>query len=326
MAGANAGTVIGRFAPSPTGRMHAGNIFSALLCWLVVRMQDGRIVLRIEDLDGERSRREHADRIMADLEALGLTWDEGPCYQSDRHERYREVIAELDRRGLLYPCFCTRADLHASAAPHEGEMAVYAGTCRELTADERSKRLEERRRGNSHADATSAYEPALRLRCDSSIIEVDDLFQGIYRCKLDEDCGDFVVRRSNGGASYNLAVVVDDAEQSVNCIVRGSDLLASTPQQIHLQRMLGYRTPEYGHIPLLVDERGVRLAKRQRSASLEEMLARSGTIEAMLGHLCHMTGLIEEEEPMTPERLLKRLTLQELLDRFHGVNRIVFTG
>lgn len=316
--------VVGRFAPSPTGIMHAGNIFSALLCWLVVRLQGGRIVLRIEDLDATRSRPEFADRIRKDFEALGLTWDAGPYFQSDRSERYREAIAELDGRGLLYPCFCTRADLHAASAPHAGETFVYAGTCRDLSAEERARRLTERRRAFADDDAAAAYEPALRLRCDERTIEGKDLFQGVFRARLDEKCGDFVVRRSDGGASYQIAVVIDDAEQGVNCIVRGYDLLASVPQQIYLQKLFGFETPVYGHGPLLVDDAGVRLAKRHRSASFDQMLSDAGTPAAVLGRICCAVGLTEEDGPVRPEDLLQRWTLEELQQRFRNEKRIVY--
>lgn len=316
--------VVGRFAPSPTGRMHAGNIFSALLCWLIVRLQGGRIVLRIEDLDQGRSRREHAEQIMVDLEALGLTWDEGPYFQSDRSERYREALAELERLVLLYPCFCTRADLRAASAPHDGEQTVYSGACRDLTVEERARHLLERKEAFTDDAAAEAYEPALRVRCDARTIEIEDLFQGLSHRRLDTECGDFVVRRTDGGASYQLAVVVDDAEQGVNCIVRGCDLLPSAFQQAYLQQLLDYRTPAYAHVPLFVDETGVRLAKRHRSASMEELLAVYGTPERVLGHICRLVGLSEEDSPMTPEDLLRRWNLEDLQRLYRGKERIVY--
>ncbi len=317
--------VVGRFAPSPTGRMHAGNIFSALVCWLAVRLQDGRIVLRIEDLDAQRSRPEYAEQIMVDLEALGLSWDEGPYFQSDRSERYREALHALDEAGALYPCFCTRADLRSASAPHEGENQVYRGTCRYLSIEERAMRLQGRRRDRSNAAAV-AYEPTLRVGCDERTIVIDDLFQGRVAYDLTRQCGDFVVRRSDGGASYQLAVVVDDDEQGVNLVVRGCDLLSSTPQQMHLQQLLGLATPHYGHIPLLVDEAGVRLAKRHQSASLEELYGRYRMPEAIIGHICALCGLIDEEEPLAPEELLERFTLESLVDRLAGERRILFTA
>ena len=316
--------VVGRFAPSPTGIMHAGNVFSALMCWLIVRLQNGRIVLRIEDLDGARSRSEFADRIQRDLEALGLTWDEGPCFQSTEGERYRTLISELEQRGLIYPCFCTRADLQAASAPHADEIRVYAGTCRDLTAEQRTMRLAERRAGFARQEEADAYRPALRVRCDDRIIAFDDLFQGEFSCRLDAECGDFIVARSDGGASYQLAVVADDAAQGVNCIVRGCDLLPVTPQQIYLQELLGYETPVYAHSPLLVDADGVRLAKRHRSAHYDELLARYGSPQGALGHICAVTGLTETDDPVTPEELLASLTLESLQELYRGTKSIVY--
>lgn len=318
--------VVGRFAPSPTGIMHAGNIFSALICWLIVRLQGGRIVLRIEDLDGTRSRVEFADRIQRDFEALGLTWDEGPYYQNTEGGRYRALIDRLERHGLVYPCFCTRADLQAASAPHAGEMQVYAGTCRNLTAEQRAERLAERRAGFARKEDADAYRPALRVRCDDRVISFDDFFQGMFSCRLDEECGDFVVARSDGGASYQLAVVADDAAQGVNCIVRGCDLLPVTPQQIYLQRLLGYETPAYAHIPLLVDGGGVRLAKRHKSAHYDELLARYGSPQKVLGHICALAGLSETTEPLTPEELLARYTLESLQELYRGVTSIIYAA
>lgn len=318
--------VVGRFAPSPTGIMHAGNIFSALLCWLIVRLQDGRIVLRIEDLDAARSRVEFADRIQRDFEALGLTWDEGPYFQSIEGERYQALIRELEQRDLVYPCFCTRADLHAASAPHAGEMKIYAGTCRDLTREQRIERLEQRRAGFARPEDVEAYRPSLRLRCDDRSVAFDDFFQGTFSCQLDAECGDFVIARSDGGASYQLAVVADDAAQSVNCVVRGRDLLPVTPQQIYLQELLGYETPAYAHIPLLIDADGVRLAKRHKSAHYDELLAQYGSPQKVLGHICAITGLVETAEPLTPEDLLSRYTLESLQELYRGVTSIRYTG
>lgn len=304
--------------------MHAGNIFSALMCWLIVRLQDGRIVLRIEDLDAERSRAAYAERVPYDLELLGLTWDEGPYYQSTEKERYRAVIDDLTHRDLVYPCYCTRADLHAASAPHSGDAYCYPGTCRDLTPDERAARLALRRAGFSRSEEAEAYRPALRLRCDDRTISFDDLFQGEFSRRLDDECGDFVIARSNGGASYQLAVIVDDAAQGVNCVVRGCDLLPVTPQQIYLQELLGYETPAYAHIPLLVDHEGVRLAKRHKSASLEQMLAKFASPADVMGFIAATTGLIDEEEPIMPADLLKRLTLDDLVRKFEGKRSIPF--
>ena len=220
--------VVGRFAPSPTGRMHAGNVFAALTAWLVAKSQGGRIVLRIEDLDAERSKPVYIDAVQRDLEALGLTWDEGPYFQHDRTEAYRAAYDELRERGLVYPCFCTRADLHAASAPHRGEKPVYPGTCRHLSDGERAARAQQRM-------------PAQRLIVPDREVAFVDQVQGSYAQNLAADCGDFLVQRSDGAFAYQLAVVVDDAAQGVTSVVRGVDLLCSTPQQLYLQELLGLR-------------------------------------------------------------------------------------
>lgn len=295
--------VKGRLAPSPTGRMHAGNIFAALMAWLVAKAQGGSVVLRMEDLDEQRSRQEHADQLMADLEALGITWDEGPYYQQPNQERYREALAHLQDQGLVYPCFCTRADLHAASAPHRGEKAVYPGTCRNLTDEQRSQRALER-------------PAALRLAVPERSIQVDDLIQGPYGQDLARDCGDFLIRRSDGLFAYQLACVVDDGDQGVNSVVRGVDLLCSTPQQEYLRELLGFGPATYAHVPLLVATDGRRLAKRDHDASLEQLLERYGTPSQVLGHIAHITGLAPEEGPVRPEDLLAVFKETPLLHRF----------
>lgn len=291
--------VVGRFAPSPTGRMHAGNVFSALMAWLVAKSQNGRIVLRIEDLDRERSKPAYVDAVQRDFELLGLTWDVGPVFQHDRDEAYEAAFDFLQKCGLVYPCFCTRADLHAASAPHQGEKLVYPGTCRHLTDDQRAARTRELEA------CLPSRKPAWRLMVDERTIAVDDLFQGRYAQRLDTDCGDFLIRRSGAAFAYQLAVVVDDAACGVNSVVRGVDLLCSTPQQIYLQDLLGYPHARYAHVPLFVARDGRRLAKRNRDAALDELLAQLGSPEAVVGHVAYTAGLLEADEPATPEELLR---------------------
>ena len=290
---------VGRFAPSPTGRMHAGNIFAALMSWLIVKSQDGSIVLRIEDLDVERSRSSYADQVCRDFESLGLTWDEGPFYQHDRDEAYRYAYQHLVDNGIVYPCFCTRADLHAASAPHRGEKLVYPGTCRNLTADE-----VERRRANR--------KPAYRVRVPHRLYEFNDFVQGKYAQELESECGDFIIRRSDGLFAYQLAVVVDDAEQGVNCIVRGMDLLVSTPQQMFLQEQLGFEQCSYAHVPLMVGERDRRLSKRDRDAALDELLVSFKTPEGVIGHVAYVAGLVDADEPCAPADLLQVFDIAKL--------------
>lgn len=297
--------VVGRFAPSPTGRMHAGNIFAALVAWLVAKSQGGRMVLRVEDLDRERSKPRFVSDVQRDFESLGLTWDEGPYFQHDRDEAYRSAFDALAGRNLVYPCFCTRADLHAASAPHRGEKPVYPGTCRSLSADERSARA-----------AATGRVPAERLIVPDRVYGLDDLVQGPYTQNLARDCGDFLVRRSDGAFAYQLAVVVDDAEQGVNSVVRGMDLLCSTPQQIYLQELLGLPGAVYAHVPLIVGERDRRLSKRDRDAALDELLVRFKTPAAIIGHIAGLTGLAPSADPVTPEELLPLFSAGQLKSCF----------
>lgn len=301
--------VVGRFAPSPTGRMHAGNIFAALMAWLIAKSQGGRIVLRIEDLDRQRSRREYIDGVQADFELLGLTWDVGPYFQQGREEAYRAAYQALEDRGLIYPCFCSRADLHAASAPHRGEKLVYPGTCRSLTLEERARRAAEK-------------DPAVRIIVPHRAYSLIDQIQGPYRQMLDEECGDFLIRRSDGAFAYQLAVVVDDAEQGVTSVVRGMDLLCSTPQQLYLQDLLGLPHPVYAHVPLLVAEKDRRLSKRDHDASLEALLARFGTPEGVIGHIAWLTGIRDEDEPATPEQLLDGFDVTHAAERFPDLVQI----
>ncbi|MEG1425574.1 MAG: tRNA glutamyl-Q(34) synthetase GluQRS [Raoultibacter sp.] len=295
-------TVVGRFAPSPTGRLHAGNIFAALVTWLVTKSQGGEVVLRIEDLDPDRSKQCYIEALQRDFEFLGLTWDRGPYFQSTRAEVYREAFASLDERGLVYPCYCSRADLHAVAAPHFGEKPVYPGTCRHLTSAQQSERGKLR-------------DAALRLIVPNATFSFLDGVQGRYAQNLKNDCGDFIIRRSDGAFAYQLAVVLDDAEQGVNSIVRGVDLLCSTPQQLYLQQLFSIEHPTYAHVPLLVNENGHRLSKRDHAASIDEMRERFKTPEAIIGHLAAITGIAPTNDPISPLNLLNCFTLEPLYQK-----------
>ena len=295
--------VVGRFAPSPTGRMHAGNIYAALSAWLVAKSQGGTIVLRIEDLDRDRSQAEYISAVQRDFELLGLTWDHGPFFQHDRDEAYLEAFSALERRGLVYPCFCTRADLHAASAPHRGEKFVYPGTCRGLTAEQ-------------IAEKSMRRDPAQRLRVPDAAYSFEDMVQGRYEQNLAHDCGDFLIRRSDQAFAYQLAVVVDDAAQGGTSVVRGVDLLCSTPQQLYLQELLGLDHPRYAHIPLLVAEKNRRLSKRDHDAGIEELLARFKTPAAIIGHIAGICGLAPTCDPATPEQLLATFDVARLPELF----------
>ena len=284
-------SVCGRFAPSPSGRMHLGNLWSCLLAWLSARSAGGRMVLRLEDLDPDRCRREYCDQVMRDLEWLGLDWDNEPVYQSRRSELYRAAFQRLADAGLVYPCYCTRAERLAASAPHRSDgLSVYNGRCRALTQQQREEVSRTRR-------------PAWRAMVPDLDVSFSDLCQGPYTENLARDCGDFILRRSDGVYAYQLAVVVDDGDMGVTQVVRGSDLLSSTPRQLWLQQQLGLPRPEYGHVPLLLAPDGRRLAKRDRDQELGQ-LRQQYTARELVGLLAHAAGLIPEPAPVSPQDLL----------------------
>lgn len=283
-------TVRGRFAPSPSGRMHLGNLWSCLLAWLAARSVGGEMVLRLDDLDPERCRTEYCDQVMRDLEWLGLDWDGQPVYQSRRTEVYAQAFLKLEDQGMVYPCYCTRAERLAASAPHRSDgVQIYDGCCSRLTRTEREKMDKIRR-------------PAWRLRVPEKEISFCDRIQGERRELLSRDSGDFILRRSDGVYAYQLAVVVDDAMMGVTQVVRGSDLLSSTPRQLWLQECLSLPHPEYGHVPLLLAPDGRRLAKRDRDLELGQLQSRY-TAPELVGRLAHVAGLLQEYVPVTPSEL-----------------------
>ena len=289
----------GRFAPTPSGRLHLGNILCAMLAYLSARSQGGRFLLRIEDVDVPRCPRTLAQQCIDDMRWLGFTWDESPVYQSDRSDIYRAALERLTADGHTYPCFCTRAQLMSLAAPNLGDtQVIYQRTCANLTAEEAAARA-----------LTRA--PAIRLRVpDEEITFTDGLF-GPQTENLARDCGDFILRRSDGLYGYQLAVVVDDALQGVTEVVRGRDILSATPRQLYLQQLLGYDAPEYVHIPLLVDHQGRRLAKRDKDLDLTA-LAQRFSPEEILGMLAFSAGLVEEVRPVTLEQLIPLFDWQKV--------------
>lgn len=293
--------VVGRFAPTPSGRMHLGNAFSALMAWLGARAAGGRMVMRVEDLDPRAQDRARAELLMRDLLWLGLDWDEGPYYQSERTECYREALGRLERQGLIYPCFCTRSQLHAASAPHASDGTyVYAGTCRNLTPQEVAARSLERK-------------PALRLRVPAAddacgTICFDDAVYGPQCEVLATDCGDFLVRRSDGVFAYQLAVCVDDALMGVTQVVRGRDLLGSVARQTYLLQLLGANPPSYAHVPLLVAPDGRRLSKREQDLDLGALREAGVKPDRIVGRLAQQVGLAEPGEDVTPQQLLERFS------------------
>jgi glutamyl-tRNA synthetase len=269
----------GRFAPSPTGALHLGNLRTALVAWLSARGNLGSFIVRMEDLDRETSSRQHEQQQLADLASLGIDWDGVVVRQSDRFDLHRDAIATLQRGGDLYECYCTRREIREAAqAPNGPSDGMYPGTCRRLTASTIAALRAQGRR------------PALRLRANGVTIRFDDAVAGPYSGFAD----DAVVQRNDGVPAYNLAVVVDDADQGVTEVVRGDDLLPVTPQQIVLQQRLGLATPTYGHVPLVLAADGTRLAKRHGAVTLADLAARDtspSAVRSMLLDSLDLTGL-----------------------------------
>ena len=286
-------TPVGRFAPTPSGRMHLGNVFSFLIAWLSVKNRDGHILLRMEDLDTQRTSDEFAEILRQDLLWLGLKWDEETPAQSKRSPVYDRYFEKLMDEGLLYPCFCTRSQLHSVNAPHLSDGTyVYPGTCRHLSE----------KPNKPHS---------WRVTVPEKMWEFQDLLQGDYRQNLATDCGDFVVRRADGVYVYQLAVTVDDGESGVTEVVRGVDLLSSAPRQMYLQQNLGFPPPQYGHVPLLLAPDGRRLSKRDKDLDLGE-LRKYLSPEQLLGSLAHTAGLLERYEPISAPELATAFSWEKL--------------
>jgi glutamyl-tRNA synthetase len=292
----------GRYAPSPSGPLHLGNLRTALLAWCFARSAAARFLLRIEDLDRQRSRASHEAAIIADLRAIGVDWDGPPAHQSDELERHREAFEQLRASGRVYPCWCTRAEVRqALAAPHpaaagSGE-APYPGSCRELSARERSRR---RREGSAPL--------CWRLDAGAQRVRFVDRLRGEHETVVDDFVlwrGDPLTREHDGGApAYNLAVVVDDAAQGVGEVVRGDDLLDTTPRQILLARLLGLVVPRYAHVPLVLGSDGRRLAKRHGAVTLAERLALGESVETVIGWMASSAGLVPAGRAMGAEQVL----------------------
>ena len=279
----------GRFAPSPTGRMHLGNVMSALLSWLSIKSQGGEWLLRIEDIDPQRSKQQYADQIMEDLEWLGLTWDEGPYYQSKREDIYEQYLNILNEKGLLYTSYKTRAERLAVSAPQEGD----------------SPPAPLLKRGERNVLG------ALTLRVSDCMIEYVDRHYGTQTVDIKNDIGDFIVRRRDGAWAYQLAVVVDDALMGVTEVVRGRDLLQSAGQQIYLGGLLGFPRMQYAHLPLLCNEAGQRLSKRDKSMDLGQ-LQEHHSAEDIIGHLAFLAHITDKDEPCLPSDLIPLFDWQKV--------------
>lgn len=280
-------TTIGRFAPSPSGRLHLGNILCAMLAYLSAKSVGGKVLLRIEDIDTARCAGDRIPQMLDDLAWLGFRFDGGETpadYQSNRTAVYQRYFERLQGMGLLYPCYCTRAELHAASAPHGSDgTPLYDGRCRRLW--DSGQRMEKGRQA------------AWRLRVPHRYIEVADGLQGVYGEWLDEDSGDFLLRRSDGMFAYQLAVVADDALTGVTQVVRGRDLLSSTPRQLYLYDLLGWTPPQFYHIPLLLRADGTRLAKRDGVMDMETLRARFSSPEQIIGMLAYNCGILPQYAP-----------------------------
>lgn len=280
----------GRYAPSPSGDLHFGNLRTAMLAWLCARASGRSFVVRVEDIDTQRSSMESAQRQLEDLATLGLDWDGEVVYQSQRYELYDAALETLRERGLVFECYCSRKDvLEASRAPHS-IPGHYPGTCRDLSDAQRQQRRTEL--------AQQGRIPALRLRADVREFPVMDSLRGRYVGDVD----DMILRRGGNATqigpngpdwAYNLVVVVDDAHQGVDQVVRGDDLLPSTPRQAYLASLLGYPVPEYVHVPLVINEKGERLAKRDGAVTLREMLQEM-TVADVVQHMAASLGIAPE--------------------------------
>lgn len=302
------GAVRGRYAPSPTGPLHMGNVRTALLCWLHIRLQPGaRLIMRIEDVDGLRSSADHTPGVLEDLAWLGLDWDEGPDVggrfgpytQSERFDLYDRVLEELEARGLAYPCYCSRKDVRAATTVSGADGGlVYPGTCRDRSAAE----LEEVAR-------QKGYRPVWRFRAEGRV-RFEDRVTGPLEQDLTREVGDFIIKRRDGFWAYQLAVVIDDIMMGVTDVLRGEDLLASTPRQIALYEALGATPPRFAHVPLMRGADGEKLSKRDGAESIAARRARGESAASIIARLAHGAGLIDVAEALSATELLQELSAE----------------
>jgi glutamyl-tRNA synthetase len=283
----------GRYAPSPTGDLHLGNLRTALLAWLFARSAGSGFVVRMEDLDRVTSSAEHARRQVEDLAALGLDWDGEVLFQSERFDRYGAAIDVLTAAGLTYPCYCTRREIaEAATAPQGTDQpdGAYPGTCRDLSPEDRVLREQ------------AGRPPALRLRADGAVVSVKDRLRGGFSSRVD----DVVLRRNDGVPAYNLAVVVDDDAAGVEEVVRADDLLASSPRQTHLATLLGLSAPSYAHVPLVLGPDGHRLAKRHGAVTLRDLAGQGSSPTEVLSLLAGSVNLARPGETIDAGQLVDR--------------------
>ena len=318
--------MIGRFAPSPTGRMHLGNIWVALLSDLAVHACDGQQILRIEDLDLTRSSEQYTLQLAADLAWLGLAADIGQppepmIRQSERTGIYHEIFEKWRLMGRTYPCYCSRADLLAASAPHiDDGHRIYSGNCRPASIEkmlfEQNRHDPAHPKGNHEPTQIQISEPvdkvAWRLAVEPVEIKFTDRIAGPCALNLEADWGDFIIRRADGGFAYQLACAVDDALMGIDLVVRGRDLLRSTFPQIYIFHLLGQKEPAYAHVPLLIDLDGHRLSKRQQSLDIGALQAAGFSAEKLIGYLAFLAGLIDRPEPVSARELRHDFSLSRI--------------
>lgn len=291
-------TTRGRFAPSPTGYLHLGHVSAALLSWLHCRLMCGEFILRLDDLDPIRCKPEYSAAILEDLRWLQLDWDIGPLYQSQRQPLYTDIFQQLLAEDKLYPCFCSRKDIQNASQANFANTAIYPGTCRNLSSGSRQNQLAKR-------------SAAWRIRSQGQV-QFLDLFCGRQSYNLQEDYGDFVVKRNDDSFAYHLACVVDDADLAVNQVTRGQDLLPMTAPQIYIYEQLAQKPPQYAHFSLILDENGRKLSKRHGSLSLAKMRGQYSA-EELIGHIAYFYGLIAQERAISAKDLLHELHLDQFL-------------
>ena len=304
--------VRGRYAPSPTGSLHLGNLRTALYAWLQVRLAGGTLVMRMEDLDEPRVVDGSAEEILEDIRWLGLDWDEGPEIggplgpydQSDRTELYEQALEYLRDRDLVFRCYCSRKDVReAASAPHGPSGPIYPGTCRGMTPKQEEERQAEK----------PGRTPTYRYIVDDEEISLVDAIAGPYAQNLAEDVGDFIVRRTNEYFAYQLAVVVDDALMGITDVVRGADLLSSTPRQIALFETFDVDVPTFWHAPLMADDEGERMSKRDGSDSLRILKDERGwDAPRVIGHMAASLGWVDEGARLSADELLEEIDLEDL--------------
>ena len=333
--------VVTRLAPSPSGRMHAGNIFASLVSWLVARSVCGCVVLRIDNLDTARSKQEYIDYLMQDYEMLGIGWDAGPYFQTDNFAEYERAFFKLQAAGVVYPCFCSRAEIRAyeteiTRAPHSCELCDFNKTniCSCIYLDEnqrlaRTEALAQECRVPSYRVSVEKLENLINKNSGEEVPEKTqqsetfiDLFAGSQTYNLTRDYSDFIIKRTDGAYAYQLACVIDDALEGVNTVVRGCDLLKSTPLQRALAAALDLPQVQYAHVPLICAADGRRLAKRNKDAYLDVLMDKYKTPEAVIGHIAHLTGLAHTPAPTTPTDLAGQFNILEMQDKWKGVDKI----